>query len=82
MTQIDVNVPRLPVAVASKAMRRLALPLPAVVLVLILIGLAVLRWNARVGPSAAQTTNDGNHEIEEPRWRQGFDRHGQRFSSG
>jgi hypothetical protein len=53
-----LNVARLPVAVASKAMRRLAPPLPAVVLVLIFIGLAALRWDARVGQSVAQTAND------------------------
>jgi membrane fusion protein (multidrug efflux system) len=58
MTQIDMNVARLPVTGASKTMRRLAPPLLAVLLVLIFIGLATLRWDAWVGQSAAQTAND------------------------
>jgi membrane fusion protein (multidrug efflux system) len=51
----------------GNAWRRLAIPLLAVFAALVFIGLATLRWDAWVGGSAVQTTNDAYVRAETTR---------------
>jgi membrane fusion protein (multidrug efflux system) len=60
LTEINPNNGPAPKVQPSPGMawRRLAIPLVAVFAALVFIGLATLRWDAWVGGSAVQTTND------------------------
>ena len=58
MTQPDSPAVSIPRSTPKSALRRLAIPLVAILAASVFIALATLRWDAWVGSAAVQTTND------------------------
>ena len=58
MTQTESPAAPAPHPTPQNALRRLAIPLVAILAALFFIALATLRWDAWVGSAAVQTTND------------------------
>jgi membrane fusion protein, multidrug efflux system len=69
LAEVNPNNGPVPAAQPSpgNAWRRLAIPLLAVLAALVFVGLATLRWDAWVGGSAVQTTNDAYVRAETTR---------------
>jgi membrane fusion protein (multidrug efflux system) len=67
MTQTESPAAPAPHPTPQNALRRLAIPLVAILAALFFIALATLRWDAWVGSAAVQTTNDAYVRAETTR---------------